>query len=98
MLKELIKYKNTFEDFKKFLFYHVYNKDSKEFKKFTVLPEDIVIAKLVEYLEFKGVPIFDAFLYYRYKYEINFKDSTKLMIGMEFKRMENNIKCNYIPF
>jgi len=93
MIKKLLKFKNTFEKFKKFL---ILNKYAKNFNR---LVEAEKIVCLVLFLEGEGVNFVEALNYYNYNYpSASFTDKLENTIIKEFYRMENNIECNYIPF
>ena len=93
MIKSLLKYKNTFEKFKKFIIFRNYQ------KTFNKLSEVEKILILIEFLAEGGIPIIEALIYYNYKYpHAKFEDKLKNLILKEFYRIENNIECNYIPF
>src|SRR5690606_8400964 len=99
MIKELAKFTNTFEGFKKYLFTEVYKGDKESFKRFPTLNDFIIVARAVEYLEYLKIPTVDAFNYYNYQYpNAKFLDKMKNLALKEFYRIEHNIKCDYTPF
>ena len=90
MLEKLSKFTNTFKDFQKWLFEVAYKRNKETYKQFTKLPEDIYLWAFVAYLEYKGLPLTDAFNYHNYDYpKAGFKDKYKNMILKEFERIEN---------
>lgn len=93
MIKSLLKYKKTFEIFKKFLIFKNLH------KTFNKLSEDEKIIILIEFLSTQQVPIIEALSYYNYKYpDAPFVDKLKNLVLKEFYRIENNLTCTYVPF
>ena len=94
------KEKKTFEEFGRFLFIRL-DKDKAKFRKFTSFPDTYKIPLLIEFLEvMKGVPFLVAMNYYSYKHKGTppFIELIKFTIIWEFKRLEENIETNYVPF
>lgn len=93
MIESLLKYKNTFDKFKKYLILHKYHTN---FNRLTEI-EKIII--LLNFIEAEQVNLIDALLFYNYNYPLaSFEDKLKNVIIKEFYRMENNLECTYVPF
>lgn len=99
LIEQLPKTKNTFEDFRKWLFIEM-DKNIPRFKKFMTYPDEFKIPFLLRYLEGRGVPVIEAFNYYAFLYPGTPSFITIMIytIIMEFKLLETNKKINYIPF
>lgn len=99
LFKEIAIYPNTFKDFRQWLFNRL-NQNVEVFKKFGKQPNIIKIPYLIKYLEYKEVPILDAYCYYQYK--LNYYNSMEMLqyslIIWEFERIEKKKKINYMPF
>lgn len=100
LITSLQKQKNTFEDFKKWLFLKL-NKDVNKFKQFSQYPTTYQLINLIQYLEHKKVNILEILLYYNYKSSnqaLNFFQLLEYSIIEEFKRIENKQIIDYTPF
>lgn len=92
--------KVTFEDFRQWLF-KVLGKDKNKFIGVSKAGNRFKIPYLVEYLEYKNVPILEALCYYNYtssNQANSFDNLTTYMIIEEFKRIETKKEINYVPF
>lgn len=92
--------KTTFGDFWKWLFNKL-NKDTAKFKGVSKAGNIFKLPYLVEYLEYKNVPILEALCYYNYKSSnqaLNFDNLLTYMVVEEFKRIELKKTINYVPF
>jgi len=93
MIKKLLKYKNTFDLFKKYI---IFRKLQSSFNK---LSEEEKVIILIDFLTTQQVPILEAVVYYNYNYSAaSFLDKLKNTILKEFYRIENNKITNYLPF
>jgi hypothetical protein len=91
---------NTYEDFRKWL-YNKLNKDVTKFKNIGKTSTKFKIPYLIEYLEYKQVPIIEALCYYNYKSSNlanSFEELLTYLIIEEFKRIELKKQINYVPF
>lgn len=100
MLKELSNFTNVYKEFLKFIYATVFKGNIKAFKEHhKSLNDNTTILRAIEFLEQENVPVLDALIYYSYMYpSATFKDKLKNLVIKEFYRIENNIKCDYIPF
>jgi hypothetical protein len=98
MIKDLIGYTETFNNFKKYLFIKV-NKDEKRFKAFATYPVSFQLPYFIEFLELNYVPILEALAYYNtYLTNASYNDVVQFTIKAEFKRLELKKTTNYMPF
>jgi len=91
---------NTFKDFRKWLFEKL-GKNNNSFHTFGKYPSNLKLPYLIEYLEYKKVPILNAYSYYYWKgslYTMTHHQLTMYLVIEEFKRIEQNKIINYIPF
>lgn len=94
------KNKNTFEDFRKWLFLKL-GKNTENFRKFGASHTSFKIPYLLQYLEQKQVPILEALSYYNClssNMATNYEELVSFMIINEFKRIELKKTINYVPF
>lgn len=99
MLKELSIFTMVFERFREYLYLVVFKKDTVSFKKLGKAPDYFIVLKAIEFLDYNGIPIMEALVYYNYMYpKASFQDKLKNLVLKEFYRIEHKIECNYIPF
>ena len=96
----LKQYKNTTKDFSKWLYWR-FNKDSVKYAKFGKYPTTFKLPYLKQYLEYKGVNMLEALVYYdaiSSNQANNIENLEYFVIIEEFKRLELNKNINYVPF
>ena len=92
--------KNTFEDFRKWLFNKL-GKSVDSFKRLGKAPSAFKVPYLLQYLESKGVDILEVLPYYNCvssNQGRNFEELLTYVIVEEFKRIELKKVYNYVPF
>lgn len=97
---ELQKSKNTFKDFTKWIF-NLVDKDNSKFQRIGKAPTMFKLPYLVQYLEYKQVPVLEALCYYNClssNMAINHQELVYFMVLQEFKRIEAKKNINYTPF
>tara|TARA_R110000772_G_C13310328_1_gene440520 strand:- start:48312 stop:48617 length:306 start_codon:yes stop_codon:yes gene_type:complete len=101
MLDNLSIFKEVYKRYLKYLYVEVFKEDKIAFNKtYKKLNDNTIIFRAIEFLEREhNVPVLEALIYYSYPYNKSpVKDQLKHMLVKEFKRIENKIECNYIPF
>lgn len=98
-MQVLITNEKVFKHFHKWL-YERLGKNIENVNKFLSNPIPFQLIYLIEYLESNGVPFLDALVYYHYQTNIPFSTVAliRATIEQEFKRVENGITANYIPY
>lgn len=92
--------KVIFEDFRKWLFNKM-NRNAENFRKLGASSTTFKLPYLIQYLEYKQVPILEALCYYNClssNLATNYDELVSFMVINEFKKLEQKKVINYTPF